>query len=461
MNISLDGSQIDQCIILSKSLLTLFPERMHAVSLQGHLLTGGDGRTLTAISGHLFDAYAYGYFRTLLVKIEAPETRRGEILTIGGRNAVIEDVALDIAKFELHSPTKENREEWFTPSGDDWITESYVLSLELKQTDEFTKVLERLALDRDLPESSAPRNWALQRVLTTRLKRLRTLLPRHHFATAASRVLRGSPSAEPDLFMFLCEAVWFWLEDGPLPPETIESVERLLALGLDHFDPNIRLASIISSAKYCASLSQQTEGADSPHLTIRLVSSLGRLVSSSYLSETTYFDRVYQTCLYVLPSVSDARQQFLLDAVELLKSIPRGELGLGRWIESVDDPADVALVLFILLWRAPWLQDIEIVNHVGRRARLVHALRAKFLYRKKLTTITVLCSVIPDEALFSEWMQQATKRGETNSFVMRVAARTITSVQAAGDEKIICGGDLLQLLVSDARLEQELESLAR
>jgi hypothetical protein len=408
--------------------------------------------------GYLFDAYAYGYFRTLLIKVEAPEVNK-DVLTVGGRNAIIEDVALDSAEFELHFDIAGYREALPAPRGHEWITESYVLSLELGRADTFGEVLERLALDRGLPEAAAPRNWALQRVLTTRLKRLRVLLPSRHFATAASSVLRGAPSAEPDLFMFLCEAVWFWLDQGPLPSETVEHVERLLTLGLNHSDPNIRLAAIISTAKYCSQLSYQIEAVGPNHLMVRLVSSLGRLVSSSYLSATTYFEQVYRTCLYALPTIGDARQRSLLEAVELLKSIPQGEAGLGGWLGRVEDSSNVALMLLVLLWRAPWLQDVEMISKSFGRLRRIHALRAQFFYKEKATAIYVLCSVTPEEDLFMEWLKQASATGllPENPKVLRVAARA-TTLEAAYDENIICGGDLVDLIVSDARLERALES---
>ena len=458
MNISLDGSQIDQCVVLSKSLLTLFPDDPHAVNLHGNLLTQPNIRKMTTMRGQLFDAYAYGYFRTLLIKIDSPEVYKGKVLRVGGRNAIVEDVALDSVEFELRIDFTAHRG-GHDATGYEWITDAYVLSLELRGANAFRDVLESVALDRGVPEGTGVRQWALQRVLTTRLKRLRSVLPNSQFALAATAVLRRAASAEPDLFMFLCEAIWFWLEHGPLPTDTIADTERLLISGLTHPDPNIRLAAIISTSRYCSQVAPLREGGAASHLMTYLVSSLGRLVSASFLSDTTYFEQVYHTCLYVLPTLNHPRHSMLLSAVELLKSIPHGEEGLSRCLETVDDPGSVALLLLILLWRAPWLQDVEIISRYAGAPPHVRALRAEFLYGGKTISVLILCSVVPDDDLFLGWLRYASKSGviPASPNTLRVAARATKSLQEAVDESIICGADLVDLIVNDARLKQALD----
>src|SRR4051812_25635240 len=99
MTIRLDGSQIDQCIVLSKSLLSLFPTVSHQVLLRGNLNRQGSAAP-ESIHGYLFDAYAYGYFRTLLIRLKVPLPDGSTVLTVGGRNAIVEDIALHSVEFD-------------------------------------------------------------------------------------------------------------------------------------------------------------------------------------------------------------------------------------------------------------------------------------------------------------------------------------------------------------------------
>lgn len=278
---------------------------------------------------------------------------------------------------------------------------------------------------------------------------------------AASNVLRNAPTAEPDLFMFLCEAVWFWLEAGALPLELAEPVEQLLRIGLAHFDPNIRLASAISTARYCTEVRKSSETASSSDLVGPLISSLGHLVSNSYLAASTYFERVYRTCQYVLPNIDDERQAFLLAGLDQLKNVPTGEGSLAAWFGTIEDSRKFAVVLLVLLWRSLFVREVQMVS-TPFDGQDVHALRLKVQHSGRDEFVYAMCAIEPDPGVFQEWMEQAKSRGlvESGAFAMRLAARPGTLSQAA-DNNIICGGDLIDLVISDARFHQELETLIR
>jgi hypothetical protein len=457
MNVVLNGSQIDQCVILSKSLLTLFPSSAHPITLHGTVLGNAHARLDTTMKGYIFDAYSYGYFRTLLIRVEEPGGNL-RVLTVGGRNAIIEDIALESAEFQVAADVDRSSGLLERPAQNDWITDSYLLSLEFERADSVRQVLERIALTPGAGGAfSQARTWESQRVLTTRLKRLRALLNPERFVVAASNILRTAPTAEPDLFMFLCEAVWFWLEGGYLPQELAEPVERLLRIGLEHSDPNIRLASAISTAKYCAASSYNSEVGESLDLVGPLISSLGRLVSNGYLAASTYFEQVYRTCQYVLPSINDARQEFLLAGLEILRNVRQGEPGLVEWLDTVEDSRQLALILQVLLLRSPLVREIRMID-APFESRGVDAFRIRVHQKGRDAFVYALCSIKPDPDPFSEWQEQATVNGLTHSQPMRLAARTTTLSDAVSDN-IVCGGDLIALITSDARLQTELERL--
>lgn len=164
MNVVLTGSQIDQCVILSKSLLSLFPSSEHSVTLSGRVFADAHSRQSSGITGYIFDAYSYGYFRALLIRVQDTNGEE-KILTVGGSNAIIEDVALQRVEFQVTPDAAGYKSLLRRPAPSGWITDAYLLSLEFGGVASIGEILERIALSTELnSDFSKARRWEAQRV---------------------------------------------------------------------------------------------------------------------------------------------------------------------------------------------------------------------------------------------------------------------------------------------------------
>lgn len=353
-DVQFDGSQIDQCVLLSKSLLSLFPNVEHSVSVVGEL-QGANASKQSKIAGRLFDANSYGYFRRLMVSVDSgSEGSESEIVTVGGRNAIMERIALHSMTFHVSTDILPIELET-TTEGEAAVTDSRLLRCEVRQDDSAVGQGVRLILNGLLGRSEASGRLGSYWTITTRLKRLRQLLDKSEFEQAACDLASSVVEAsEPDLFMFMCEAVWFWVE-GPLPSAAVlDKCEQLLRVGLSHYDPNIRLSSVVSLAKLLVALQEAGHEADRcDRLQDILFTGVLRLSADSYSFTSAFFDQVFQTCRRLLPSIEGSRFESIVDALSAVRDVSRKEGDFESWLESgVDDPLLLSKVVWLAIWRS-------------------------------------------------------------------------------------------------------------
>jgi len=451
MKVELDGSQIDQCVLLSKSLLSLFPDQDHGVQIEG-CFTRNPGSQPQQFNGYVFDANSYGYFRTLLVRITEPtQPSNDDVLTIGGRNAIVENVALHKCTFDLSniSPVDlASKSHWV-----DSVTDSRLLQFEFLEKgaiqigDLLARVTDELR-DRNLdPTQRLVKHWSL----TTRLKRLRKVWPSHQFEEQLPRLLSmATNSVEPDLLMFLSEAIWFWLDEGPLPISSQNDIERVLQIGLYHSDPNIRLAAVIS----CTSYIQQQSALD-PQIHINLLHSLGRLLADSYLHQSVFFSQVLKTCKHILPDLQGEYYQDLLDAVSFLEGVEATSDGLAQWLANdAIDAQEIARFLCGVLWKSRIVEKVSRIQIPNYISTSVQALKVELRIQERYE-VYVLCAVQPDDIEFDKWENAAIQTGSLpkNANTMRIAARRQEEFSYNPLYPVISGGAFVELVYGDKELD--------
>jgi predicted DNA-binding ribbon-helix-helix protein len=246
--------EIDQLLSFASAVRTFRPEWLdHQVFVQGR-----DPRTNEPLSYDnctLISAYSWGYLRTLIA-----HNKDNMQITIGGGNAIMEDIAIEVVKFRTISYDK-----------DDWLTarrrvtdliqdvlksdyEEHIWQHEFaigeKNDVAILKVISNL---KDRLKSR--NNFTAQHAACTIFPRLKSI-PRlcsddipsieSFLEEPLNMVLEGKDAF---LQMHVCEAL-FWISFDKLRRELQQKIAAVFAKCLKSEDTNVKLAALITAAKH-------------------------------------------------------------------------------------------------------------------------------------------------------------------------------------------------------------------
>ena len=301
--LQLSGSEIDQILAIASAIRVLpQPKILDGLHLDGWLLSGVSKqrkRTRAFKNVEIIGVNAWGYIRTLIVRASVHGRRRE--LTIGGRNAILEDVALNSFSLSSELKAEELRKYLFGTTArinvDDM--ELRLANAELQRDyGELLRVLEDMLIEASAPAGRlSPLDLSKSQVKMRLLSHRLSLLPLYwkqgtKHSTAVRRLVKSvCESARREEFnplfrMYVCEAAWFWKELLAAFPHLQRDVASALLICRRDADINVRLAAMISSARL--------------GLKKRLGVDLCNVFSSSHRYEAPHVEAIRRTSIELL-----------------------------------------------------------------------------------------------------------------------------------------------------------------